>query len=59
LPLIDAQDVIALIYKGGPTAGAIQLRQQLEAYPPCRIISVSIAPASGVYTQLIAVVETI
>jgi hypothetical protein len=58
MPLIDAQDVITFIYRGGSEPATL-LKQKLEAYPPCRIISVTIAPAPGVNMQLVAVVETI
>jgi hypothetical protein len=61
MPLIEAQEIIVITTLGKPVQAAVaELRAQLEAFPPCRIISIAFKAAGGLGgTDLIAVVETI
>jgi len=62
MPLIPQQDVIVVegLKNGSAAAHVEALRQKLDAYPPCRIISISVGTTQfGGVEKLVAVVESV
>lgn len=60
MPLVPQQDIVS-VQAGGFTSAAQlvpKLKQALEAYPPCRIISISTLKDNGALVMT-AVIETI
>lgn len=43
MPLIPQQDIVWAASVGGPEKTIAVLQQKLEAYPPCRIVSISMS----------------
>lgn len=61
MPLIDQQDVVTVTLSGmsSPIEALIpMLTEQLKAYPPVRIVSVSVTKSSA-GASLVAVIETV
>jgi hypothetical protein len=59
MPLIDQQDIISVTDAASALVAKEALLDQLKKYPPCRVISVSLAVGPRGLASLIAVVETI
>jgi len=61
MPLIPQQDIVTVNALGAiPPVAVAQLKKMLEAYPPCKVISISMMPSVGAPgTDLVAVIETI
>jgi hypothetical protein len=59
MPLIDQQDIISVTDAASAMVAKDALREALDRYPPCRLVSVSLAINPKGLASLIAVVETI
>lgn len=61
MPLVSQQEIVHVLVLGGNGATAVEkLKKELEAYPPCRIVSISIkSPESAHGAELVAVIESV
>lgn len=65
MPLIPQQDIVWAAGVGGPEKALATLREKLDAYPPVRIVSISMSDMPNPFgkgsmgTKVVAVIETI
>lgn len=61
MPLIPQQDIVVVNALGAtPPVAVEQLKKKLEAYPPCKVVSIAMMSSVGAPgTDLVAVIETI
>ncbi len=62
MPLVTQQDIVVLedLRNANANVYVEALRQKLETYPPCRIVSIAmVSNQFGAVSKLVAVVETV